>query len=66
VVEGDVAVEAAGPVLYLFADPALEALGPVEKQLLRMGPRNARLVKQQAVALLAALQLQPPVPAPAR
>jgi hypothetical protein len=63
VVEGDVAVVAAGPVLYLFADPAQEALGPVEKQLLRMGPRNARLVKQQAVALLAALQLQPPAPA---
>jgi hypothetical protein len=69
VVEGDVAVEPAGPLLYLFADPALEALGAVEKHLLRMGPRNARLVKRQAAALQQALGLPPPQaarPAPHR
>ncbi len=57
VVEGEVAVEPAGPVLYLFADPALEALGPVEKQVLRMGPRNGRIVKAKAAALRQALGL---------
>jgi len=46
-------------VLYVLADPALEALGPVEKHLLRMGPRNARLVKEKAAALQRALALPP-------
>lgn len=41
--------------LYAYADPALEALGPVEKHLLRMGPRNARLVQEKAKALREAL-----------
>jgi len=57
VVDGEVAVEAAGPVLYLYADPALEARAAVEKHLLRMGPRNTRIVKRQAAALLQALGL---------
>ena len=30
---------------YRFADPDLEALGPVDKHLIRMGPANARKVK---------------------
>jgi len=34
--------------LYTFADPRLENLGQVEKQLLRMGPRNMRLVQAKA------------------
>lgn len=63
VADGDVAVEPAGPVLYLFADPKLEALGAVEKHLLRLGPRNARIVKQKAAALLTALGLKA-APAP--
>lgn len=41
--------------LYAYADPALEALGPVEKHLLRMGPRNARLVQEKVKALREAL-----------
>ncbi len=64
--EGEVAVEAAGPLLYLFVDPALEAQGAVEKHLLRMGPRNAKLVKRQAAALQHALGLPVPPPPPAR
>ena len=60
VAEGDLAVEPAGPRVYLFADSALEAQGPVEKQLLRMGPRNGRIVKEKAAALLKALGLKPP------
>jgi hypothetical protein len=57
VVDGDVAVVAAGPVLYVFADPALEAKDAVDKHLLRMGPRNARIVKAKAAALQQALGL---------
>jgi Protein of unknown function (DUF3014) len=30
---------------YRFADPALESLSPAQKQLLRMGPENARIVQ---------------------
>ena len=55
--EGDVAVrkEEGG---YVFADDRLEALGAVEKHLLRMGPRNARIVQAKARELLAALGLE--------
>jgi DUF3014 family protein len=45
--DGEVAVVDRGG-LYLFADPALEALRPVEKHLVRMGPRNTRLLQQKA------------------
>ncbi len=42
---------------YTFADPQLEALDPVQKHLLRMGPVNARIVVQQLkVMRLAAAQ----------
>lgn len=34
-------------VMYKFADPKLEALSPAQKQLLRMGPVNATIVKRQ-------------------
>jgi hypothetical protein len=61
VVDGEVAVEPAGPVLYVFADPALEAKDAVDKHLLRIGPRNARIVKAKAAALQKALGL-PAVP----
>lgn len=32
---------------FAFADPALESLTPVQKQLLRMGPDNARRVQER-------------------
>ena len=38
-------------VLYVYADPALESLPALQKQLLRMGPDNIRRIKQQAQAL---------------
>jgi hypothetical protein len=38
-------------VAYVYADPALESLPAVQKQLLRMGPDNIRLLKEQARAL---------------
>ncbi len=40
---------------YRFADPDLEALGPVEKHLIRMGPANARRVQAKLRDLRAAL-----------
>jgi hypothetical protein len=56
-VAGDLAVEPAGPIVYILTDPRLEALGAVEKHLLRMGPRNGRLIHEKAVALQKALGL---------
>ena len=41
--------------VYIFVDPALEELSPLQKQLLRMGPDNVVLIKQQAASLRAAL-----------
>jgi hypothetical protein len=45
-------------VVYLYADPGLESLPAVQKQLLRMGPDNIRRIKQQAQALRAGLLAQ--------
>lgn len=47
-----------------FADPALEALSPAQKQLLRMGPDNARRVQAKLRELAAALGLDVAPPAP--
>jgi hypothetical protein len=38
-------------VMYKYADPQLEELTPMQKQLLRMGPDNIRRIKEQARAL---------------
>lgn len=43
-------------VHYKFADPTLEALSSGQKALLRMGPENARRVKEKLRQLRAALQ----------
>jgi Protein of unknown function (DUF3014) len=44
VIEGD--VELVQPkVFYLYADPKLESLRPLQKQLLRMGPHNVERIK---------------------
>jgi hypothetical protein len=42
-------------VVYKFADPALESLLPLQKQLLRAGPENTKRLQQQASALREAL-----------
>ena len=42
-------------VAYKFADPELEALLPLQKQLLRAGPENTQRLQQQAKALREAL-----------
>jgi hypothetical protein len=60
--DGEVRVDEKGGV-YVFADPELEALRPVEKHLLRMGPRNTRLLQAKAHELEAALGLGDVTPA---
>jgi hypothetical protein len=57
--DAPVTVEADGNV-YVFADPRLEGLGQVEKHLLRMGPRNTRIVQTKAREIEAALGLAKP------
>lgn len=42
-------------VTYKYADPELEALLPIQKQLLRTGPENTQRLQQQAKALRKAL-----------
>jgi hypothetical protein len=44
VVEGPIPIEPAG-ALFRYADPRLESLTPAQKQLLRMGPANVRIVQ---------------------
>jgi len=44
-----------GNALWEFRDPALEALSPPQKHLLRMGPANARLVQSKLREIQAAL-----------
>jgi hypothetical protein len=43
--------------LYVFQDPSLEQLDDVQKHLLRMGPRNERLIQGKARELREALAL---------
>jgi hypothetical protein len=52
-------------VLYQYADPALEALSPGQKILLRIGPENATIARTKLIQLRAALeQLEQPPGAP--
>jgi hypothetical protein len=44
VLEGDVAL-ASKSVAYEFADPRLQSLSSAQRQLLRMGPRNVRIIQ---------------------
>jgi Protein of unknown function (DUF3014) len=46
-------------VMYLYADPALEALSPGQKTLIRMGPANESLIKARLRELKAQLLAQP-------
>jgi hypothetical protein len=45
-------------VFYEYADPALESLVPVQKQLLRMGPENVRKVQGKLRELASALRIE--------
>lgn len=59
VVDGAVAVRDEGGI-FVFADPRLEAQREVEKHLLRMGPRNTRLLQEKAREIRQALGLPGP------
>jgi len=55
-----------GPILleqkvlsYAMTDPALEALSPAQKQLLRMGPKGVQVVHEKIGQLAAALGIAP-------
>jgi Protein of unknown function (DUF3014) len=66
VIEGEIEVRQA-PVLYQFADVKLERLAPAQKQLLRMGPRNTRVVQEKLRELARELGIPPErLPAAAR
>lgn len=58
VAEGEVALRKEGSV-YRFQDQKLEESGDIEKHLLRMGPRNTKLVQAKAREIAAALDLPP-------
>ncbi len=49
-------------VLYRYQDPALEKLGPLQKQLLRMGPDNVARIQGYLVELAEVLALEAPAP----
>ena len=44
---------------YAFADERVETLRPAQKQLLRMGPRNVRIIKETLRAIALALGIPP-------
>ncbi len=46
-------------VTFAFADPDLEGLSDVQKQLIRMGPENQRKIQQQLRAVAHALGIPP-------
>jgi hypothetical protein len=45
VVDQDVQLQAGKGVLYVYANPSLEELTPAQRQFMRMGPQNMRIVK---------------------
>jgi hypothetical protein len=49
-------------VTYAYSDPKLESLSPAQKQLLRLGPRNAQTIRSKLQEIAALLDLQPSVP----
>jgi hypothetical protein len=58
VVDGDVRLVTKG-ALYAYADPRLEALSSAQKQLLRTGPRNTRLLQAKLRQIALALGIPP-------
>jgi hypothetical protein len=53
-------------VMYKYVDPRLEGLSPAQKQLLRMGPGNVRIVKQKLREIALALGIPSEQLPPAR
>lgn len=57
-VDGDIAVTRTS-VAWKYADPALESLPQAEKQLLRMGPRNERIIQDKLREIAPYLGIDP-------
>jgi len=58
VIEEPIALQPRKSVFYKYADPELEALPSVQKQLIRMGPRNTRIIQRKLTELKRALTTQ--------
>jgi hypothetical protein len=58
--EGDLAVVEGPGTTWAYADPALERLGDVDKQMMRLGPRNERILQEKAREISRALGLGTP------
>ena len=56
---GDKVALSRNSVTYAYSDPSLQSLSPAQKQLLRLGPRNARAVRGKLEEIAALLNLQP-------
>jgi hypothetical protein len=59
VIDDPIRVEAQGAAGYGFAAPELERLSAAQKQLLRAGPRNVRLIQSSLRAIAIALGIPP-------
>ncbi len=55
VINGEIELVPRTSVLYKYADPSLESLPEVHRQLLRMGPRNTMIIQAKLGALKQAL-----------
>jgi len=58
--DGAVEVVEGTGATWAFADPSMEGLGDVEKQIVRMGPRNARILQAKAREISQALGMGAP------
>ncbi len=58
--DGEIAVVEGAGTTWAYADPALERLGDVDRQILRMGPRNGRILQEKAREISKALGLGAP------
>jgi hypothetical protein len=58
VIEGDIALRPKS-VTYEFKDPALQSLSSTQRQLLRMGPRNIRLIQAKLREIAPLLGISP-------
>jgi hypothetical protein len=58
VIEGDIPLRQK-VISYAYVDEKLESLSPAQKHLLRMGPRNARVIQAKLREIAALLNLKP-------
>lgn len=59
IIEGPIELVPGRGNTYAYADPKLESLSPVQKQLLRMGPANVRAIQDQLRAVAEELGVPP-------